>query len=209
MTTSHNLGHGIFRLPQVFSSADCARFIQQAEGFGFEPATINTETGVRFESEVRNNDRVIFDSTELALEVWRRVALDLPPVWTARGLSGLNERFRFYRYAAAQKFDWHVDGPFERSNGERSQLTLLIYLSDGYQGGETTFDVEGSQKEVRGEQGDVVVFPHRLRHRGSIVTAGTKYMLRTDVMYYPLVGAGQSSFPSLDAIRAMAEGAQP
>ncbi|PTT91181.1 iron-regulated protein [Pelomonas sp. HMWF004] len=204
----HILGHGIYRLPQVFSTADCARFIQQAEGFGFEPATINTETGVRFESEVRNNDRVIFDSTELALEVWQRVALDLPPVWTARGLAGLNERFRFYRYTAAQKFDWHVDGPFERSNGERSQLTLLIYLSDGYEGGATTFDVDGTVKEVHGDCGDVVVFPHRLRHRGSVVTAGTKYMLRTDVMYYPLVGAGQSSFPSLDAVRARAAGAR-
>jgi predicted 2-oxoglutarate/Fe(II)-dependent dioxygenase YbiX len=202
----HNLGHGIYRLPQVFSYADCARFIQQAEGFGFEPATINTETGVRFHSDVRNNDRVIFDSDELAREVWQRVALDLPPVWAARGLAGLNERFRFYRYAAEQKFDWHVDGTFERSNGERSQLTLLIYLSDGYEGGATTFDVDGALKDLRGDQGDVVVFPHRLRHRGSVVTAGTKYMLRTDVMYYPLVGAGQSSFPSLDAVRAIAAG---
>lgn len=197
-----NLGHGIYRLPQVFSSTDCIRFIQQAEGFGFEPATINTETGARFESEVRNNDRVIFDSFELALEVWRRVALDLPPVWTARSLSGLNERFRFYRYTAAQKFDWHVDGPFERSNGERGFLTLLIYLSDDYEDGETTFDVDGTLKEVRGRKGDVVIFPHRLRHRGSVVTAGTKYMLRTDVMYYPLVGAGQSTFPSLESLRA-------
>ena len=209
MTQPQNLGHGIHRLPQVFSPADCRRFIEQAEGFGFEPATINTVKGAKLETEVRNNDRVIFDSAELAQEVWRRVALDLPPVWAARGLSGLNERFRFYRYTAAQKFDWHVDGPFERSNGERSQLTLLIYLSDGYEGGETTFDVEGALKEVRGAEGDVVVFPHRLRHRGSEVTAGTKYMLRTDVMYYPLVGAGQSSFPSLDAVRAMADGAQP
>ncbi|MFG6488538.1 2OG-Fe(II) oxygenase [Roseateles sp. BYS78W] len=202
----HNFGHGIHRLPHVFSATDCTRFIQQAEGFGFEPATINTETGVRFESDVRNNDRVIFDSADLALEVWRRVALQLPPVWAARGLAGLNERFRFYRYTAAQKFDWHVDGPFERGNGERSQLTLLIYLSDDYEGGETTFDVDGTLTDVRGERGDVVVFPHRLRHRGSVVTAGTKYMLRTDVMYYPLVGAGQSSFPSLDAVRAMVDG---
>ncbi|MEY4764998.1 MAG: hypothetical protein RI907_1671, partial [Pseudomonadota bacterium] len=43
--------------------------------------------------------------------------------------------------------------------------------------------------------------PHRLRHRGSVVTTGTKYMLRTDVMYYPLVGAGRSDFPSLDQLR--------
>ena len=201
-----NHGHGIQHLKGVFSHDDCLRFIQQAEAFGFEPATINTVTGARFESQVRNNDRVIFDSDDLAQAVWRRVALGLPPVWAARGVSGLNERFRFYRYTAEQKFDWHVDGPFERANGERSQLTLLIYLSGGYQGGATTFDVEGQMIDVHGEEGDVVFFPHRLRHRGSVVTGGTKYMLRSDVMYYPLTGAGESIFPSLDELRGQAGG---
>lgn len=205
MENPNNFGHGIHRLPQVFSAADCEAFIRQAESFGFEPATINTETGARFESEVRNNDRVIFDSAELALAVWRRVALQLPAVWMARGLAGLNERFRFYRYSQQQKFDWHVDGPYERSNGERSLLTLLIYLGGDYTGGETTFDVEGQLIDVRGQQGDVVFFPHRLRHRGSMVTSGTKYMLRSDVMYFPLVGAGSSTFPSLDTLRAEAQ----
>jgi hypothetical protein len=92
-----------------------------------------------------------------------------------------------------------------RPGGAERALPLLplIYLSDGYEGGETTFDVDGTLTDVCGERGDVVVFPHRLRHRGSVVTAGTKYMLRTDVMYYPLVGAGQSSFPSVDSVRAM------
>ena len=206
MATLQNLGHGINRLSNVFSPTDCRRFIAQAEGFGFQPATINTLTGVKLETEVRNNDRVIFDSAELALEVWKRVALDLPPVWMGRGIAGLNERFRFYRYAQNQKFDWHVDGPFERSNGERSLLTLLIYLGGDYEGGETTFDIDGQLIEVRGNEGDVVVFPHRLRHRGSLVTSGTKYMLRSDVMYFPLTGASTSSFPSLDALRAMKAG---
>ncbi|MGM9484545.1 2OG-Fe(II) oxygenase [Roseateles sp. NT4] len=206
MATLQNLGHGINRLSNVFSPTDSRRFIAQAEGFGFQPATVNTLTGVKLETEVRNNDRVIFDSAELAQEVWKRVALDLPPVWMGRGIAGLNERFRFYRYAQNQKFDWHVDGPFERSNGERSLLTLLIYLGAEYEGGETTFDIDGQLIEVRGDEGDVVIFPHRLRHRGSLVTSGTKYMLRSDVMYFPLTGASTSSFPSLDALRAMTAG---
>ena len=204
MATLHNYGHGIHRLSKVFAADDCRRFIAQAEGFGFEPATINTLTGAKLESEVRNNDRVIFDSDDLAHAVWRQVALDLPPVWMARGIAGLNERFRFYRYTAAQKFDWHVDGPYDRSNGERSLLTLLIYLSGSYEGGATTFDVDGQLIDVQGEEGDVVFFPHRLRHRGSVVTAGTKYMLRSDVMYFPLTGASTSTFPSLDELRAEA-----
>ena len=82
----------------------------------------------------------------------------------------------------------------------KSLITVLLYLGGDYSGGETTFDVEGKLIEVRGDQGDVVFFPHRLRHRGSLVTEGTKYMLRTDAMYFPLVGVGKSAFPSLSEL---------
>lgn len=208
MENPNNFGHGIHRLPQVFSAADCEAFIEQAERVGFEPATINTLGGTRLATDVRNNDRVILDSPELALAVWQRTALQLPEVWMGRGIAGLNERFRFYRYSEQQRFNWHVDGAYDRSNGERSLLTLLIYLGGEYTGGETSFDVDGQLIDVRGQQGDVVFFPHRLRHRGSVVTSGAKYMLRSDVMYFPLVGACTSSFPSLDAVRAAQSTAQ-
>lgn len=202
MNVTINHGHGIQQLKHMFTAAECTAFIEQAEQIGFEPATITTLKGAELNQEVRNNDRIIFGSFELALRIWRRIAPPLPSVWIARSLAGLNERFRFYRYSTDQKFDWHYDGAFERSNGEKSLITVLLYLGGDYAGGETTFDIEGNLIEVRGDQGDVVFFPHRLRHKGSLVTQGTKYMLRTDAMYFPLVGIGKSSFPSLDEIQA-------
>ena len=33
--------------------------------------------------------------------------------------TGLNERWRFYRYDPGQQFDWHFDGAYERSPLER------------------------------------------------------------------------------------------
>jgi prolyl 4-hydroxylase len=197
MQVSLNHGHGIHQLQHRFTSTECAALIGQAEQIGFEPATISTLNGAELRQEVRNNDRIIFDNFEMALHIWRRVGPELPSVWIARSLAGLNERFRFYRYGSGQKFDWHYDGAFDRSNGEKSLITVLIYLGGDYTGGETTFDIDGKLIEVRGEQGDVVFFPHRLRHKGALVTGGTKYMLRTDAMYFPLVGVGKSNFPSL------------
>ena len=192
-----NHGHGINQLKHVFTQAECAAFIEQAEHIGFEPAMITTLQGAELRRDVRSNDRIIFDNLELALRIWKRLAPVLPSVWIARSLAGLNERFRFYRYSTDQKFDWHYDGAFERSNGEKSLITVPLYLGGDYAGGETTFDVDGQLFNVRGDQGDVVFFPHRLRHRGSVVTQGTKYMLRTDAMYFPLTGSGTSAFPSL------------
>ena len=120
MNVTINHGHGIQQLKHMFTAAECAAFIEQAEQIGFEPATITTLKGAELNQEVRNNDRIIFDNFDLALRIWRRVAPDAcPAVWVARNLAGLNERFRFYRYTADQKFDWHYDGAFERSNGEK------------------------------------------------------------------------------------------
>lgn len=202
MSDTINHGHGIQQLRRLFTAAECAAFIEQAEHIGFEPATITTLKGAELHQDVRSNDRVIFDNFELALRLWKRLGPVLPPVWVARSLAGLNERFRFYRYSTNQQFDWHYDGAFERSNGEKSLITVLIYLGGDYTGGETTFFVDDKLIEVRGDQGDVVIFPHRLRHRGSMVTEGTKYMLRTDAMYFPLTGAGSSAFPSLAQLQA-------
>jgi len=58
-------------------------------------------------------------------------------------------------------------------------LTFLIYLSDEFEQGQTEFSWEKIQPKV----GLALVFPHRLRHRANNVVNGTKYVLRTDVMY--------------------------
>ncbi|UUZ51302.1 2OG-Fe(II) oxygenase [Massilia sp. B-10] len=91
----------------------------------------------------------------------------------------MNERFRFYRYTAQQFFKWHQDGTFRRSEHEESFLTFIMYLNDDYTGGATEFPWE----KIAPKAGSVLVFPHRLRHQGATIVAGTKYVLRTDVMY--------------------------
>ena len=95
---------------------------------------------------------------------------------------GLNERFRYYKYLTGQYFKWHRDGPFRRSPTEQSHLTVLIYLNDDCQGGETEF--EGLEEDkIKPEPGRMLVFTHPLVHQGNPVLWGVKYVLRTDVMY--------------------------
>lgn len=54
-----------------------------------------------------------------------------------------------------------------------------MYLNDDYAGGATQFAWE----TIEPTAGSALVFPHRLRHQGAPLIAGTKYVLRTDVMY--------------------------
>ncbi|WP_137940323.1 2OG-Fe(II) oxygenase [Chitinivorax sp. B] len=177
--------NGVFTLQPFFSPSCCEAMIAQAETMGFEAAAINTREGPRRVEDVRNNDRVIFDDHDLAADLFSTLQPHLMTVMGSRVLVGLNERFRFYRYTPGQKFDWHEDGPYVRANNERSLLTLLIYLNDGYGGGETKFE----WMDIKGQCGMALVFHHGLVHCGAAVTEGVKYVLRTDVMYGALGSA--------------------
>jgi hypothetical protein len=184
------LTEDIFIVTGLLSPEECAALIERAEEIGFEEATLTSPEGpVRVEA-VRDNDRVIVDDEALAAELWELLEEVVPTMVGGMRVVGINERFRFYRYDPGQQFDWHEDHPFERDNGEVSQFTLLIYLNEEFEGGETSFDDSGSEDsfepfEVTPETGLGLFFLHPVHHKGEPVVTGRKYVLRTDVMYAP------------------------
>ncbi|KIL00107.1 hypothetical protein PAXRUDRAFT_822048 [Paxillus rubicundulus Ve08.2h10] len=106
-----------------------------------------------------------------------------------------NSNIRMYKYTPSQHFGPHYDDSVkDHATGAKSEWTLLIYLSgveDGVEGGETLF-----YKEERGVPRETIVAPlargtallHRhgnecLLHEGSLVHKGTKYILRSDLMF--------------------------
>ncbi|KXN82614.1 hypothetical protein AN958_02465 [Leucoagaricus sp. SymC.cos] len=106
-----------------------------------------------------------------------------------------NSNIRVYKYGAGQYFGPHYDDCVRDAlTGAKSEWTLLIYLTgveDGVEGGETIF-----HKEEKGKPREKIVPPltrgtallHRhgqecMLHEGSPVKSGTKYVLRSDLMF--------------------------
>lgn len=172
---------GLFLLKNVLSERECTDAIARAEAIGFERAPITTAFGFEHRPEIRNNDRVMVDDVETASFLWQRVGSFVPECIGGRRAIGLNERIRYYKYGAGQRFAMHSDGYFRRENGEQSFLTFMLYLNQDFSGGETIFDVT----EIRPQTGMALVFTHELVHEGAVVRRGFKYVLRTDVMYEP------------------------
>ena len=168
-----------------FSPDECAAQIRRSEGAGYEAATISTRAGAMMNTSVRNNDRLIADDPELADMLWQRVQPFVPSPLFGREAIGLNERLRYYRYESGQTFKPHQDGSFRRDNGEKSQVTFMVYLNDGFGGGSTNFDLRypHGEVEVVPRAGMALLFVHSFRHEGAVVTRGAKYVLRSDVMY--------------------------
>lgn len=188
----------IFSVDDVLTDAYCDELIAQSESQTYEKALITIgKEQYRANPNVRNNDRIIFENQALADSLFSLVCPYLPDTWDERlwEIVGLNERFRYYRYSNGQRFKAHFDGYFERNKFEKSFLTLLFYLNDDFTGGETTFleyrglDMDNLQPRftIKPQKGQMLVFDHNQLHEGSEVTSGTKYVLRTDVMYRAVV----------------------
>jgi predicted 2-oxoglutarate/Fe(II)-dependent dioxygenase YbiX len=177
------LGDRIQTIRGLFSPGECDALVRMAEGIGFDAAPVTTSVGFVMMPELRNNTRVILDDTARAAALWQRLAPWVPEARDRFRAVGLNERFRFYRYARGQYFRWHRDGAFVRDAREQSFVTALVYLNDDFEGGSTDFDLGDEEVRVVPERGLVLLFDHRFRHQGAPIGRGRKYVLRTDVMY--------------------------
>jgi len=176
----------VFEIPKFFSEQECDTMIAQAEALGFSNATIETRAGPILNDGVRNNERAKIDDEELAASLWARLTSVMPTIFKGRTALGLNERIRYYRYDAGQRFNWHRDGFVNLEGGRRSQFTFMVYLNDDYEGGGTSFRGQKFPTFVtKPKKGQALLFYHPIWHRGDAVTAGRKYVLRSDVMYGP------------------------
>jgi hypothetical protein len=138
---------------------------------------------------------------------------DIAGIFADKKAVGLNARFRFYRYAEGDYFATHTDGSWPGSrviDGELvhnayddrwSQLSFLLFLSADFVGGATRFYVDpdnpmqpardphsASSFDVRTPLGGALCFPHGVHplhclHASEPISAGVKYIIRTDVLF--------------------------
>jgi prolyl 4-hydroxylase len=169
----------LWRAEDVYTAEECEAWIERIEAADPQIATHNPV--------YRDQDRVMFDDPEATADLFRRLEAHLPEQIGALRRVGLNERLRCYRYARGQRFLEHMDHWYQPSPTRITLLTVLVYLNGsgdplGFEGGETRFS-EQLEETLVPRTGLVAMFQHKLRHEGCPVTRGTKYLIRTDVLY--------------------------
>ncbi len=173
------LTEGIWTIDDFLSHQECKDLISLAESRGFGEATVTTSDGPRIVKGVRNNDRVLLQDRQLADLLWLKLKAHCPTKLGLFQAERLNDLFRFYRYQPGQRFRKHRDGQVRLETGEASFITFMIYLNEGFEGGETTFQ----DHTVVPVTGRALCFYHELQHEGTELASGTKYVLRSDVFY--------------------------
>lgn len=170
----------ILTIDNFWNEEQCDKQIERSEDIGYRAALVQTRFGLRKMDGIRNNYRVLDSNQDLAEEIWG-IAKDHIPLNIGNNVAcGLNELLRFYKYEPGQEFKKHKDGRYSRNESESSFYTFMIYLNDDFKGGETIFE---NGISITPSKGTCLVFLHDLEHEGAKVVSGTKYVLRTDIMY--------------------------
>ena len=200
---------GAFQLLDILSGTEADRFVAIAERLGFhEDAPVSLPHNVRHNQNV---NWVVSEAIDGVF--WERSRRLLPERVNGEHVRGINARFRFYRYRPGDYFKPHSDGAWPSSQvvdgklvadahpGLLSQYSYLIFLSDGYEGGRTEFLVSRADPgkpaarrddvetvPVQTPRGAVLCFPHghhplHCIHAGEPIRSGTKYIIRTDILY--------------------------
>ncbi len=168
----------VFSIESFATFAECSALIADAERHGFLQAAVRTAKGQQMMQNIRNNDKAVYEAPEWVGLLWSRLSNVALPVITRQRACGLPKSLRFYRYAPGQRFKMHKDGPW-LEGGLFSKLTFMVYLNDGFEGGETDF----RDFKVVPKTGSALLFIHDTWHEGAAVTQGVKYVLRSDVLY--------------------------
>jgi hypothetical protein len=115
---------------------------------------------------------------------------------------GINPCFRFSQYIAPSiGFEPHRDAYYIKDEHTRSIYTIIIYLNNEFENGNTIFH-EAKRQRVPGETvkeeladgydtyydykpvtGSAIIFNHNTIHQGLPVTKGLKYIIRSDIVF--------------------------
>lgn len=129
---------GIYLWKKFLSDEECD-YLRMKAGKRLERSgVVDSATGGSVESEIRTSSGMFFERGEDAIieAVEKRLAdWTMTPVWNGEGLQVL-------RYQHGQKYDSHWDYFFHKEgteNGGNRFATVLMYLTDVEEGGETVF----------------------------------------------------------------------
>ena len=178
------IGEPLSGIPRVaiyrgaFTPEECAHLAQAIADIIAPSVVVDPTTGRQVQHPIRNSDGAVIGPTRESLAVTainHRIAA-MTGIAVNQG-----EPLQVLRYAPGQQYRLHSDALPGAAN--QRIATAIIYLNEGFAGGETVFPDLGIRVVPRG--GDMLVFDNvlpdghpdpRMRHAGLPVTQGVKWI---------------------------------
>ena len=175
--------------PQLCEDTLCR--IEKEYDFHRSESDGKVDSNYRDSTEVRIKDKKIIEG------FWTHIKNYVPSMCDGEKLVGLHKtRVYMFRYYEDGFFRKHYDGFSEDKKGNRSRITVLVYLNDLDEtcGGATRFYSESSRDinfvnhdgsifDIVPRIGTMVMFTHNLLHEEMPLLKGYKYCIRFNVLY--------------------------
>jgi prolyl 4-hydroxylase len=164
--------------PRLLSAAECDYLVEAANP-GFQPSLVlDTASGRQFPDPVRTSEGSSFHclNEDPAVHALNRRLAAIAGTSPEQG-----EPLQILRYRPGQQYRTHMD--WLPGDPNPRVLTVLVWLNEGYGGGETEFVKSGLR--AKGRKGDALLFRNGLpdgrpdplsEHAGLPVTSGTKLL---------------------------------
>lgn len=193
---------GLFTLDPVLTPEECAQFMEIADTIGY---TASCGIGPATKDGKVPPKCVYVAPVKLVEAIYERIAHAMPSLEGYQPV-GLNPRFRMHSYGPGYILGPHYDrGGYTGSavdddgelrfdhykDGRISKMSCLIYLDGSCTGGETRFFPRNADPILLApKRGSASFFfhgdhPESPLHEGCLVTAGSKSIIRTDVLFRP------------------------
>lgn len=175
------------KIDNVFSLDECKTLISESEKVGYKGASVYTDGSGKehFQNDFRSSLRCIIDDPVFADTLEQRILHAIPKFYNGYRFHYINERFRFLKYDNAGHFERHTDGQYANQTS-KSLITILIYLNDDYIGANTTFFPNSYSQNgfvLPPKSGMVCLMDQDISHEVPELVIGTKYVVRTELMY--------------------------
>ena len=215
----------IITVDNILKKEECEKIIKFCENKGWNKSSLSGGGHGRTGNEdPRTNSFCVYHDDDLAYKIWNKVYPSLK-----KDLEHLGEniyfhsvtkgkewkptfvydKIRVYKYNPKESFPEHIDYKVKRNmiidNKEfvqQSFLSLLIYLNDDFEGGETGYwpdhngihcrflrnvEKQCTKKDhqvlIKPKIGMAVIQDQNILHEGLPTTKGIKYLLRTDIIH--------------------------
>lgn len=184
-------------VPGLFSAAECRYLADAASGLLRPAVVVHPRTGQLVADPVRRSSAAAFPLLRESPAIHalnRRIAAVTGTAWEQ------GEPLQVIAYGPGEEYRPHSDALPGAAN--QRAMTLLVWLSDGFAGGETDFPVPG--RKFRGSIGDALVFANidaggqpdrRAVHAGLPVTRGRKLIASRWIRSAPLDLSGPPDRP--------------
>jgi hypothetical protein len=185
-----------FVLHNLLTHKECNSIIDYGEKKGFHNLT------VEYNPTYRKSDRCMVIDDSFSLVLMERVKKFLNLYINLDGsdktlhqfkeihgewkLDSINSHFRLCKYNNGGFFKKHYDEGFNPDEfTHRTLITIMIYLNEEYDYGETIFYNNKIEEifRLKPKTGDCLIFNQNILHEGNLVKNGKKYMIRSDIFY--------------------------